>query len=114
MAGGGADLAAIDWVSWRYARRYRPAAAALRVLMLTDPTPGLPYIAALGADTDRIGRALAAGIAGLDTETREVLGLVGFAPLRARDYRLVAKRLDAAEALLPREAVRTAAEFTPA
>ncbi len=52
--------------------------------MLTEPTPGLPYIAALGTDVSRHARALAGAIAGLAPEVGEALGLVGFAALDPR------------------------------
>ena len=113
VAGGAADIAAIDAVSWRYAQRFRPEAGALRALMLTAPTPGLPFIAAAGADAARLGAALAAGLAGLDAGTKATLGIVGHAALTAEDYRLVAERLAAAEARLPREAARAQASITP-
>ena len=113
VAAGAADVAAIDAVSWRYAQRFRPEARALRVLMLTDPTPGLPFIAAGGADAPRLGAALAEAVAGLDPRTKRTLGLVGFAPLAERDYGLVAERLASAEALLPREVARGHASITP-
>jgi ABC-type phosphate/phosphonate transport system substrate-binding protein len=99
VAGGAADLAAIDFVSWGYARRFRPeAAAALRVLMLTDPTPGLPLIAAPTTDVVRHRRAVRAALAGLDATIGEALGIAGFAALDAGDYRVVAERFAAAGA----------------
>jgi ABC-type phosphate/phosphonate transport system substrate-binding protein len=98
VAGGAADFAAIDFVSWGYARRFRPEAAGLRVLMLTDPTPGLPLIAAAGTDVPRHRRAVRAALAGLDGTVRQALGIAGFAELGAADYRVVAERLAAAEA----------------
>lgn len=106
VAEGAADLAAIDAVSWGYAQRFRPAAGALRVLMPTDPTPGLPFIAAAGADAARLGAALAAAVAGLDAGAKATLGIVGYAALTLEDYRIVAERCATAEALLPREAAR--------
>jgi ABC-type phosphate/phosphonate transport system substrate-binding protein len=90
VAAGQADLAAIDAVSWRYARRFLPEAGRLRVLMLTDPTPGLPYIAAKGTDTRPHAAALAAAGA------VEALGLAGFVRLVAGDYELVRARFVAA------------------
>jgi hypothetical protein len=90
VAAGGAELAAIDAVSWRLARRFLPEARRLRVLMLTDPTPGLPYVAAAGVDTRPHADALEA--AGGDGE----LGLVGFARLPAEAWELVARRFAAA------------------
>ena len=100
VAGGEADIAAIDMVSWRYGQRFLPEAAGLRVLMLTDPTPGLPYIAALGTDVSRHGRAVASAIAGLAPEVGEALGLVGFAALDPGEYALIARRMAAAEGLV--------------
>ncbi len=98
VAGGGADLAAVDAVSWRLCRRFLPEAARLRVLMLTDPTPGLPFIAARGTETAPHAAAVEAAIG---EEAREELGLVGFARLRAGDYDVIAQRHAAAVARLP-------------
>jgi ABC-type phosphate/phosphonate transport system substrate-binding protein len=98
VAGGTADLAAIDCVSWQLFRRFRAEAARLRVLMLTDPTPGTPYIAAPGADIARCRAAAGAAIAGLDAATRAELGLAGFAALEPDDYRVIRDRIEAAEA----------------
>ena len=100
VAEGGADLAAIDAVSWRYCRRFLPEAARLRVLMLTEPTPGLPYIAAAGTETGPHADAVEAAVAGVDGETREALGLVGFARLGAGDYEVIARRFAAARGRL--------------
>ena len=97
---GEADLAAIDFVSWRLARRFRPAAARLRVLMLSDPTPGLPLIAALGTDVSRHTAAIRRAIEGLDATTRRELDLAGFAPLMPDDYKLVADRMTDAAVLI--------------
>jgi len=98
VASGAVDLAAIDAASWRLARRFQPEAARLRVLMLTDPTPGLPLIAAAGTDTGRHAAAVSAAIGALDPEAREALGLAGFAPLAPDDYRLIGERMAAAAA----------------
>ncbi|MFO1141253.1 MAG: PhnD/SsuA/transferrin family substrate-binding protein [Amaricoccus sp.] len=100
VAEGGADLAAIDWVSWRLARRFLPEAARLRVLLPTDPTPGLALIAAAGTDAVRHARAVKAGIDGLDAGAKEELGLVGVARVAVEDYGLIEERLARAETLL--------------
>ena len=47
--------------------------------MLTEPTPGLPYIAAPGADVAALRAALAEASP-------------GFVPMEAGDYRVVAER----------------------
>lgn len=96
VAAGRADLAAIDAVTWRFALRHRPAAGRLRVLLETDPTPGLPYIAAPGTDAAAVRVALAAGIDSLRTDDRAALGIVALAPLTAADYALVARRFETA------------------
>jgi ABC-type phosphate/phosphonate transport system substrate-binding protein len=83
VAAGHADMAAIDLVTWGHCLRHRPAAGRLRVLMLTDPTPGLPYIAAPGADVAALRAALAEASP-------------GFVPIEAGDYRVVAERFAAA------------------
>ena len=53
--------------------------------MLTDPTPGLPYIAAPGADVAALRAALAEAIR-------------RFVPMEAGDYRVVAERFAKAAA----------------
>jgi ABC-type phosphate/phosphonate transport system substrate-binding protein len=100
VAEGGADIAAIDAQSWRLAQRFQPEAARLRVLMLTDPTPGLPLIAAAGADVGRHAAAVRVAIGSLDPAARATLGIAGFVPLRRDDYRPIAVRLAAAEGRL--------------
>jgi hypothetical protein len=106
VATGGADLAAIDAVSWRYARRFLPEAARLRVLMQTDPTPGLPYIAARGTETGPHTAAIAGAIG---AEEAGELGLVGFARLQAGDYAVVAERFALATGALPGDVALAAA-----
>ena len=81
-------------MSWRYCRRFLPEAGRLRVLMLTEPTPGLPYIAANGTDTGPHAAALAAA-GGV-----EELGLVGFARLEVGEYELIRERFASAAARL--------------
>ncbi len=102
VANGAADLAAIDFVSWRLAQRFVAEAEDLRVLLLSDPTPGLPLIAAAGTDTRPHAAAVATAIETLDPGARDVLGLAGFAPLSAADYGLVRDRFAAARGRLPR------------
>lgn len=103
VAAGAADIAAIDAVSWRMARVHLPEAAGLRVLTSTDPTPGLPLIAAVGADATACRRALARGFARLDAAARSALGLAGFRGFDAGDYAVIEDRLVAAVARLDRD-----------
>ena len=100
VAAGAADLAAIDMVSWGLARRFVPEARRLRVLFATDPTPGLPLIAAKGTDVAPHRRAVAAAVAGLDPATRAALGIRGFVALGAEAWAIVGQRLAAAGARL--------------
>jgi len=63
VAGGNADLAALDSVTWAHLRRLRPTLAAqLRVLAWSAESPGLPLITARNTDEATlaaISRALA-------------------------------------------------------
>lgn len=86
VAEGRADIAAIDAVTWRLAQRHQPEAARLRVLALTPPTPGLPFITAKGHDAALLAEAAAEAIASLDPATREALGIAGFTRLPAFAY----------------------------
>src|SRR6202012_969073 len=52
IAGGEADLAAVDCVSWAHLQRIAPQLTdALRVLAWTDARPSLPSITAAGTDS---------------------------------------------------------------
>lgn len=86
VSAGEADIAAIDAVTWRFATRFEAAARELRVLCMTDPTPGLPYISARGRDRAPLAEAVVAGIAALDGYVRDALGIVGFVPTSPADY----------------------------
>lgn len=83
---GRADLAAIDAVTWRFLVRNTAALAELRVLDATDPTPGLPYIAARGASRGAVFDAVASAMAALDAQDRETLGLKGLIDIPAAAY----------------------------
>lgn len=50
VAGGRADIAAIDCRSWHLARRFEPCAAALVVVGWTSERPGLPYVTSRATD----------------------------------------------------------------
>jgi ABC-type phosphate/phosphonate transport system substrate-binding protein len=103
VAEGVADIAAVDWVSWRMALAFRPEAARLRVLMLTEPTPALPLIAAAGADLPRYRAATGAALEALDAGAKAALGLAEFVPLAPGDYAVIAERAQAARRRLVRD-----------
>lgn len=86
VAEGRAALASIDAVTWELALRHEPAALQLKVLARTDPTPGLPYITALGRDPAPIARAIARAIADLDADTRAALHLSGLCDIPDQAY----------------------------
>ena len=88
VAAGDADLACIDAASWLLFERHDPAAAKLRVLARTSPTPGLPYIT---AETDELTLArmrlmIETTIVTLPKAITGALFLTGFAKLRPSDY----------------------------
>ena len=86
VAAGQADIAAIDAVTWRFATQFEADARSLRVLCMTDPTPGLPYISACRHDGAPMAEAVVAGLAGLDGDVRDALGIVGFVRTYPADY----------------------------
>ena len=86
VAAGRADLAAIDAVTWEIALQHEPATARLRVIGTTTPTPGLPYISALGRDPAPLRVAISAAINSLDTPVRTALMLHGLQVIPAAAY----------------------------
>lgn len=85
------DLAAIDAVTWKIAQRHERATEELRVLAITDPTPGLPFICVNRRDwrADRIHLAVVEAMASLDEDCRQALLLSGFAPTLPSDYDII-------------------------
>lgn len=86
VADGRGDIAALDAVSWRLIQRYEAFSAQLRVLEWTEPTPGLPYIAARGADGDATFGAVANAIAALTSADRDLLGIQDLIAIPADEY----------------------------
>lgn len=87
VAEGRADIAAIDAVTWRGILRWEAdLAARLRVIGRTDPSPGLPLIAARGADAAALAEALAEAAEALAPADRDILGIAGFVRVAAADY----------------------------
>lgn len=82
-----ADWASLDAVTWRLLMRWEPELSArLRVIGLTDPTPGLPYVTARGTDPAPLARAVADAIVTLPPDDRAALGLCGLITIPAADY----------------------------
>jgi ABC-type phosphate/phosphonate transport system substrate-binding protein len=98
VAEGLADIAAIDSVTWRMSRTFDPRTQGLKSIGTTEPTPGLPFIAAKGRFDVRLFDAARAGITALPDDTRCAFGLRGVVPLRRADYEVIRTNLLQAEA----------------
>lgn len=83
---GKADIAALDGVTWRLIERFEPMAGDLRVLGWTEPTPGLPYISALGADANGLFHAVSEALEAMDAEHRDLLGIRQMVKINAGEY----------------------------
>lgn len=87
VAEGQADLAALDAVTWAMIGDWDASlATTLRVVDLTDPTPGLPLIAGAGAQPGPIFDAVSFAIAELAPEDRAALHLKGLVKIPAEAY----------------------------
>jgi ABC-type phosphate/phosphonate transport system substrate-binding protein len=86
VAGGKADIAALDPQTWRFICRYDHIAAQLRVLTHTMPTPGLPYITGKAQDADVIFDAVTEAIEALNPAQRAALDLRGIVRLPQDAY----------------------------
>ena len=86
VAEGRADLAAIDAVTWSMLQRWERGTDGLRVVATTAPTPGLPYIAAAGADAGQMRAILAGAIAAMSAADRAATGLRGVIAIPAEAY----------------------------
>ncbi|MEM7259274.1 MAG: PhnD/SsuA/transferrin family substrate-binding protein [Pseudomonadota bacterium] len=80
-----ADIAAIDAVTWELLQRYENM-ESLRVLLRTEPTPGLPYITALDADSSLLFDAVATAIDALSEDDRSQLMLRGIVKIPPLEY----------------------------
>jgi len=96
VAEGRADIAALDAVTWDMMQGVDPVAGQLRVIARTDPTPGLPYIAALGCDVAATFDAVAAAIAALAPADRRALRLNGLVRIPEAAYLAVPNPAEAA------------------
>lgn len=86
VADGRADVAALDAVTFALMRDADPVAAKLRVVGMTDPTPGLPFITARARDPAPIFDAVSEAIAALAPPDRAALHLKGLVRLPVADY----------------------------
>jgi len=86
VADGRADIAALDAVTWALLQGEDAVTKALRVIEVTAPTPGLPYITALGGPAGAIHQAMAGAIADLSAEDRATLRLKGIVQIPKAAY----------------------------
>ncbi|GMG85442.1 PhnD/SsuA/transferrin family substrate-binding protein [Paralimibaculum aggregatum] len=99
VARGGADLAAIDGVTWALAERYDRIVSRLRVIAWSAPMPGLPYISGQRRHLPVLLAAAEAAIAALPAPTRDALLLTGIVHTRPETYDVIRTRLAAAHAV---------------
>jgi ABC-type phosphate/phosphonate transport system substrate-binding protein len=99
VAQGLADVAAIDSITWRISRRFDPDTQGLKSIGTTEPTPGLPFIAAKGKFDGRMFNAVLAAVASLPDDARNAFGLRSVASLRKSDYEVIRTNLAEAEAV---------------
>ncbi|UYV38818.1 PhnD/SsuA/transferrin family substrate-binding protein [Rhodobacteraceae bacterium D3-12] len=86
VAEGHADFAALDALSWAMIRAHDPFAADLHVIDATAPTPGLPFITALGRDPAPLRAAITTAINTLPDAHRSALHLRGLTTISEQDY----------------------------
>ena len=86
VAGGSADFAALDALTWELIRDHDDFAAGLHPVAVTTPTPGLPLITAPGNDAGALHDAVSHAIASLPLPTRTCLHLRGLVRIPAADY----------------------------
>jgi len=99
VAQGLADIAAIDSITWRMSVRFDPITQGLRSIGTTEPTPGLPFIAAKAKFDIRMYDAVRAAIIMLPDEALGAFGLRDVAPLHRTDYDVIRTNLAKAEAV---------------
>lgn len=86
VAEGRAEIAALDAISWEMIQRHDPFAAQLQEVGVTDPTPGLPYISALGANADLMFDVVSDAITDLSAPDKYALCLRGLVRIDPSAY----------------------------
>lgn len=91
VAEGRADLAAIDAVTWELALRHLAEARALRVLLSTPETPGLPFVTRREGPADTLRAALGEAVEAVGPELRGALMLHGIVRRVEADFDGIAR-----------------------
>lgn len=86
VAEGRAEIAALDAITWEMIQRHDPFAAQLQEVGVTDPTPGLPYISALGANADLMFDVISQAITDLSAPDTHALCLRGLVKIDPSAY----------------------------
>ena len=86
VAEGRADIAALDAVTFALMQAWMPVTQRLKVVGLTDPTPGLPCITAAGRDPAPVFDAVSEAISALSAGDRSTLRLRGFVRIPETAY----------------------------
>ena len=86
VADGHAEVAALDAVTFALLQENDPVVRRLKVVGMTEPTPGLPYITATGRDPAPIFDAVSEAIAALDPADRATLHIKGIVRIPVADY----------------------------
>ena len=86
VAEGRADIAAIDYVSWRLAEQFEACSKRLRVLELSPPSPGLPLICATTVEQGRIVEIVESALSTADDSVLSALGICGLWRSTPADY----------------------------
>ena len=86
VAAGTVDLCALDIQTWRLKQRYDVITKRLKVIAMTEPTPGLPCICAARLDPEPIRLALWDAVAALSQPAKDLLMLRGVVRINTADY----------------------------
>jgi ABC-type phosphate/phosphonate transport system substrate-binding protein len=86
VASGQVDIAAVDGMTWHNIQKYGDFSGKLKVIAQTDPTPGLPYICALGIEKDLVAQAITDAIDALTEKDRDCLNIHGLIKIPSADY----------------------------
>jgi len=83
-----AEIAAIDAQTWHMAKNDHAAAATLKVIGVTDPSPGMTFVTRLGQDPAPYFAAVKTAISALAPDDRAILGLRAIITLPQSAYDL--------------------------
>ena len=83
---GKADIAAIDALSFKFIKKYDSFSSNLSIIEKTRSTPGLPFIAHLGANSNLFFEAITQAIKLLNPKTQKILNLKGLVKIPKSEY----------------------------